>query len=190
MNAIKMRGYVLLSAAAYLRQAAAEQGDKEVIDGLSASLRESLKTAKSATWCPADQVAEIYRAIATLGKGQEDRVRDMLIECGKRSALEASNTFLRLLMKMLTPQMFAKKLPDVWARDCTGGRIEVELQEGRITNRLSDMAGFDHIAPAACGFVVFALEAMGKSITKIEVHGWSLENPGPATASFEIRWKT
>ena len=189
MRPIQMRGYVLLSAAAYLRQSAGEQKAKQVLGDLSPRVHTALGSAKQASWCAAEDLAEVYRAIADLSKGDEDRARESLIDCGKYTAREASNTFLRLLMKVLTPGMFAKKLPDLWARDCTGGKIEVELHEDRISNRLVDMEGFDHIAPVAVGYVRFALEAMGKSVTKSVLHGWSLATPGPATCSFDTYWE-
>jgi hypothetical protein len=189
MSAIQMRGYVLLSAAAYLRNAAGSKDAERVIGELAPQAQRALETAKQASWCAAEDVATVYRAIALLSKGDEDRTRDKLIECGQYTAREASNTFLKLLMKLLTPAIFAKKLPDLWARDCTGGKIKVDVQADRITNQLVDMGGFDHIAPVAVGYVKFALEAMGKSITKTTLHGWSLQQPGPDTASFEICWK-
>jgi hypothetical protein len=189
MKAIQMRGYILLSAAAYLRKAAGEQKAKEIIDGLSPELREALATAKEASWVPSATCAELYRAIAALSKGDENRARTELIECGKFTAREATNTFLRLLMKLLTPALFAKKLPDLWARDCTSGKIVVEVHDDRIKNRLLEMEGFDHIAPVAVGYVAFALESMGKSITKTALHGWSLAAPD-APSWFEVFWAT
>ena len=111
------------------------------------------------------------------------------MECGKHAAREASNTFLRLLMKLLTPAMFAKKLPELWGRDCTGGRITDPKLHDRIVNHLLDMNGFDHIAPVAVGYVLFALEAMGKTIVQSTLHGWSLWRPSASDSWFEVAWR-
>jgi len=190
MSAIQMRGYVPLSAAVYLRGAAGEQAAQQLLGSMSPQARRALETATQASWCPAGDVAEVFQVIASLGKGNEDQARMHLVECGKHAAREASNTFLRLLMKLLTPAMFAKKLPELWGRDCTGGRITVQLHEDRIVNHLLDMDGFDHIAPVAVGYVMFALEAMGKSITKSTLHGWSLAQPSASDSWFEVSWRT
>ena len=190
MADMQMRGYVLLSGADYLRKTVGEQKAAGVLDRLSPPVRESLRTAKEATWCPVGHIGELYTAIAGLSNGDEARAQADLIACGKYTAREASNTFLRLFMKMLTPNLFAKKLPDIWSRDCTGGKILVEVRDDRIKNRLLEMEGFDHVAPTAAGYVTFALETMGKSVTKTEVHGWSLTKPCQPDCWFEVHWKT
>ncbi len=82
--------------------------------------REIVASAKSATWYPVATLAELLNSIASLAKGDEAKARELLINCGKYMAREATNTFLRLLMRM-TPALFAKKLPDFWGRDCTRG---------------------------------------------------------------------
>jgi len=189
MGENEMRGYGLLSAVTYLRKAAGEQRAKQLLDGLSQETKQALATAKEASWCSSKSVAEVYRAIASLSNGDESTAQKNLIECGKHAALEASNTFLRLLMKLLTPTLFAKKLPDLWSRDCTVGKIVVEVHDHKIRNRLLGVAGFDHLGPVAAGYVAFALEAMGKSITKTELHEWSLATPSPTDVWFEVFWK-
>jgi len=185
----QMRGYGMLSAVAYLKKAAGEQRAMQIIDGLSQETKQAFNTAKEASWCSSKSIAEVYRAIASLSNGDEAIAQKNLIECGKYAAQEASNSFLKLLMKLLTPTMFAKKLPDLWARDCTVGKIAVEVFDDKIRNRLVEVAGFDHLGPVAAGYVAFALEAMGKTIIKTELHGWSLATPGN-DCWFEVFWKT
>jgi len=184
----QMRGYGLISGVAYLRKAAGDQNAKRLLDGLSPETKQAIATAKEANWCSSKSVAELYSAIASLGNGDERSAQNHLIECGKHAAHDASNTFLRLLMKMLTPTLFAKKLPDIWARDCTVGKITTQVFNDKLRNHLTGVAGFDHIGPVCVGYVTFALEAMGKSITKTELHGWSLATPA-IDCWFEVSWK-
>ncbi|AKU97375.1 hypothetical protein AKJ09_04039 [Labilithrix luteola] len=188
MNSSQVRGYILQSAVSYLRKTA---GDKsgQIIERLSPQARNSIETAREAMWCPSSHTSEVYRAIAAVRDNVEDRVRADLIECGNFTAREASTTFLRLVMKLLTPTMFAKKLPDLWLRDCTAGKITAEVQDTKIRNTFTDIEGFDHIAPVAVGFVTFALSNMGKKITKTDLQGWSIATPGPATFTLEVHWE-
>src|SRR5262245_11110223 len=165
----QMRGYVLQSAVGYLRKAAGEQHGKQLLDGLSPETKTAIATAKEATWVPLRTMSEVHRAIASLGNGDESSARTHLIESGKYSATEASNTFLKLLMKLLTPVMFAKKLPDFWRRDCNIGKLVVDVNDERIRCRLEGLAELDHVAPVAAGYVTFALEAMGKTVAKTEI---------------------
>jgi hypothetical protein len=131
----------------------------------------------------------VFTAIAERGKGDDARARQLLVDCGTFLGTEATNTFLRLVMRMLTPALFAKKLPSFWARDSTGGRYEVDVTEQRIVCRLLEMEQFVHIAPISLGYVSFALKAMGKTIERSELHGWSLATPNPPEPWYELHWK-
>ena len=116
--------------------------------------------------------------------------RDILIGCGTYLGTEATNTFLRLVMRMLTPGIFAKKLPSFWSRDSTGGRYEVELGERSMVCRLLEMEEFHHITPVSVGYVTFALKAMGKTVERTTLHGWSLATPSASTTWYEVHWKS
>lgn len=188
MSAIQVRGYTILNAATYLRHVLGEQDAKRAIEKMSPGLQQTLGTATSAGWYPVAHVAELYRAIAALGSGDSTRARTELVKCGRFTANEATNTFLKLVMKVLTPSLFAKKLPSLWSRDATGGRFEVDVTEDRIICRLFEMDAFDHIAPISLGYVSFSLEAMGKKIQSSELHGWSLDAPSAPGTWFELRW--
>jgi hypothetical protein len=92
-------------------------------------------------------------------------------------------------MKVLTPSMFAKKLPTLWSRDATAGKFVVDVYDDRIACQLLEMSAFDHICPVSVGYVAFALEAMRKPPERWTLKGWSLKTPNPAESSFELYWK-
>ena len=187
-NDVKVRGYIVSKASAYLKSIVGEAEARRIFESLSPQLASAIGQAKPAEWMPAAYSSEILRAIVATTKGDEAKARDELVKCGRYIANEATNTFLRLLMRVLTPALFAKKLPGFWERDSTAGRYEVDVTEEKITCRLSDMQAFDHIAPIGLGYVSFALESMGKTITRSELHGWSLGNPNASEAMFELYW--
>jgi len=141
-----------------------------------------------AAWLPGEYYVDTLRKLAAVANGDNERARELLIESGVYVARTATNTFLRLLMKMLTPNLFAKKLPDFWKRDCTIGRLEVEVAPPKITCRFIDMAAFDHAACTGAGFLSSAFQAMGKTIEKIEIKEWSLLKPGGEHCTVELTW--
>jgi hypothetical protein len=190
MSGIQVRGYTVLKAASYLRGRVGEEEARRLFEGFSPELRQALNTAAPAAWLPVAHIAELHRAVAALGKGNDDLARKELITCGQTMANEATNTFLKLVMRVLTPTLFAKKLPSLWARDATGGKYHVDVAEDRLVCRLSEMDEFDHIGPISVGYVSFSLEAMGKTIEKTELHNWSLSNPSAPDCWFELTWKT
>lgn len=186
---IQVRGYTVLKSAEYLRNVAGESEGRRIIEGFSPALQQALRTASAATWLPVAHVSEVFRAIAERGQGDEARARQLLTDCGTYLGTEATNTFLRLVMRMLTPALFAKKLPSFWARDATGGRYDVDVTEQKLVCRLLEMEQFEHIAPISLGYVSFALRAMGKTIERADLHGWSLATPSPPAPWFELHWR-
>jgi hypothetical protein len=189
MSEFQVRGYTIVNAVKYLKHALGEEGARQVFEGFSPGLQHALTSAAPADWVPVSHISEAHRAIAALGKGDEDRARNELITSGRWIANEATNTFLKLVMKVLTPALFAKKLPKLWSRDATCGRYEVDVTEDRLVCRLHEMEEIDHMAPSALGYVTFALEAMGKKIESSKLHGWSLAKPNASGAWFELYWK-
>jgi hypothetical protein len=104
-------------------------------------------------------------------------------------AREATNSFLRILMRMLTPTLLAKKLPDLWNRDCTGGQLSMDVAEQKVTCRIQETVGFAHALCTIAGFISFALQSMGKSIDTTTIRGWSLNQPHTKDGSCEFTWK-
>jgi hypothetical protein len=195
MNAVsqrdfQVRNYTVAACTAYLREIAGEQEAKRIIEGFSPQARQIIASADgaSAAWCPVSILSEVITAVAARGNGDEDRTRETLIKCGSFMAHEATNTFLRLLMKMMTPGLFAKKIPDIWRRDCTHGNLLAELGENKLSCRVMDTDGFVHALCTIAGFLTFAVGSMGKSIVKTTVHGWSLQNPNPSEGQIELVW--
>src|SRR5262245_55331435 len=104
-----LRGYMISTAATFVRQTAASRGLPDPTDQFSPQLRSSLSGMTSVGWYPVHYIAEVNRVIASaLGGGDEVRARAELESCGRFMAVEATNTFMRLLMKVLTPTLFAK----------------------------------------------------------------------------------
>jgi hypothetical protein len=189
MNNAEVRGYTVIKTAEYLRQLVGEQEAKRLFNTFSPALQHALGTATPAGWQPAVVSSELLRAVAGTAKGNEEKAKQELVSCGKFLAAEATNTFLKLLMKVLTPGMFAKKLPSLWSRDSSHGKFEVDVFDDRISCRMLEMEHYEHITPISVGYVSFALEAMRKNITTWNMKGWSLTTPAPSESTFELYWK-
>jgi hypothetical protein len=186
----RVRAYMVGSTAAFMEETLGEQKAARIFASLSAEAQSAAKELKPADWCSVGAYAELLRALAAESNGNANQARDTLIACGEYVAREATNTFLKMLMKMLTPALFAKKLPSIWRRDCSGGNFEVSVTDEKLVCRLSDIKGFDHVPCTAAGFVRFALTGMGKNVQKVEVHNWSLTQPCAEGACIELNWKT
>jgi hypothetical protein len=176
------------STAVFMRDTFGEQELAQILKEVSPGARSAATSLKPAEWCPVDVFAELLRGLAAKSNGNADHARDRLVACGEFIAREATNTFLKIVIRMLTPSLFAKKLPDLWRRDCSGGTFEVDAADNRIVIRLAGMGGFDHVPCTAAGFVKFALTTMGKTVEQVQIHNWSLTEPCADGARVELTW--
>jgi hypothetical protein len=185
----RVRAYMAKSTALFMRDTFGEQELDRILYSVSPGARAAATSVKPADWCPVGEFSELLRALAAKSNDDSDHARERLIACGEFIAREATNTFLKIAMKMLTPGLFAKKLPDIWKRDCSSGTFDVEAARDKMTFRLSGMKGFDHVPCTAAGFVKFALGAMGKTVDTVQIQGWSLAEPCADGALVELTWK-
>jgi len=190
MTELKARGYILATTVGYLREVAGEEKANQTISQVSPELQDAIRTVSPAIWYPIPLLAELNRALVQSVAGKDEvRARELLEGCGRYMGREASNTFLRLLMRLLTPTLFAKKLPDIWKRDFTGGRLDMDVTDSRLICRIFDAQGHDHIGPISAGWIGFALKAMGKEIETTNIHKWSLAEPNANGVEIEFSWK-
>lgn len=181
-----VRGYMFLTSVSYLQQQLGDQEGKRLISSFSPRARQLLETLKTADWCPVSVFSEVTDALAKNGGA---RSQDLLVNCGTHVAIEATNTFLKLFMKMMSTQLLVKKIPDLWKRDCTGGKLLMEeLTDKSVKFGAFGMQGYKHAVCTAAGFVSFGLGAIGKKVDSVEISGWSPDRPSEDGATFELRW--
>ena len=143
---------------------------------------------EATVWVPRREMVALLRGIAS-AHASEDDARRALVIAGRKVCESATATFLRLLIKVLNPRMFANKFPELFRRDHLGGAIELrEVRDDALVLQLRDVEGFDHAGPFMAGWIGFALEALGLRVTEVTVSPWSKAQPGPASVDFAARW--
>lgn len=185
----QIRGYSLRQTARYLETKFDADARERALATLPAETRTALATFDAGGWYPRIHSAALFRAIAA-ARGGDHTYRD-LVGCGEFIAGEATNTFLRLLMKVMTPTLFAKKVPDFWTRDQRGGHFEVDVERagaGAIDMALVDVEGYDHIGVVSIGWIQFGMAALGKRDVRVTQDGWSAAAPGPRRIGYQVRW--
>jgi hypothetical protein len=185
-----IRGYSVKQQAHFLQTQYDPSIRDQLLGNVPEEVRRALPQLKPAEWYPRSYSVSLLRAIASANR-DERAVYDDLVRCGTFIATEATNTFLKLLMKVLTPTLFAKKIPEFWQRDQQGGRFEVDVSRadsGRIGMKLCDIEGFDHIAIVSIGWIAFGMDAIGKRNVQVKQQGWSLSAPGPREVEYEVTW--
>jgi hypothetical protein len=185
------RGSSLAGLLSYLEKSCDDARFREVQAALSPELRRDLAGVKHAAWYPRRHFIELNEAIASLHEGNETATRDALEAAGREISYIASNTFMRLLLKMLTPAQFAKKFPDFWNRDMRGGRCSADtrdLASRRLYAGLHDVAGFTHVGPVAAGYIGFAMDAITGTRCTAQIEGWSLASPASSDIHYVVTW--
>ena len=192
MSALLYRGYGIKQTAAFIKAHFDAKTSQRLHDSFPEDLKTDLRDMAPGAWYPREYEAALLRAIASVKNDDAGSYAD-LVACGEYVANEATNTFLRLLLKILTPAMFAKKVPEFWDRDNQGsGRFEVETSNagaGKISMKLLGAEGFDHIGIASIGWIRYGLVTMGKSNVKVTQTGWSMASPSPQEVTYDVAWE-
>lgn len=187
----KIRGYSLKRQVDFIRSSHFDEATrKRALDALPPKLSGNLDHIAPAEWYPWEDSVAVLRAIAQ-SQPDEASARKMLATCGEWIALESTNTFLKLVMKLMNPTRFANKLPSLWERDMSKGGFDTDVSD--VANKklrfvLRDVTGFDHIGAVTEGWIRFAMNAMGERDVSVKIDGWSLATPGPDRVQYEVTW--
>jgi hypothetical protein len=191
MNEPLTRGHFILKPLAFIEQHYDEETARKIFDLVPQEVLALRPDIKVGELYPRHHAVAISRAIAAVGKDEESVYKD-LVACGRYMGNEASNTYLKLLLKILTPSLMARKLPTFWERDNKhSGNFdpkETKVEDSYMRLKMVDTQGFEHAAPLTAGFCSFILDMMGKKGIKATQQGWSLQEPGPDSFVLEITW--
>src|SRR6185503_15093867 len=116
MEEPKIKSYGFNATLEFIEKNYDEAARKRILGALSPQAQSFMETAKKAQWAPPSYSAELWTGIAKEHAASGD-AQEQLVKAGRYQGAYATNTYLKLLMKMLTMKMFAKKFPDICARD-------------------------------------------------------------------------
>lgn len=186
-----IRGYLIHGCMDYIDGFETEERER-MYSSLASDVSRDRSSYDKMSWYPLKTICELNGAIARVHHGDEAKAYEALRNCGRSIAEAATNSFLRLLMRIMTPAVFAKKAPDLWARDNRHGRMETDtsrLADRHLVINLRGVGGYDHAGPVCAGFGMFALKAVGGNDIDVKVSGWSLGTPGPSEVRLDMTWK-
>jgi hypothetical protein len=183
-----IKGYIIQNTGRFMLQ---DPVLSERIPGTIIEQIEHNATAfKPHEWRPREEGMALWKVIAeTHDPGDDEGAYQTLVRTGEAVGGYATGTFLKLLLKVLTPRMFARKFPDMFARDHKFGRIEIDTVEDHgMVVIFKEVGGYDYFAPFAHGWGGFALKSIGVKNLKMRLTPWSLAAPGPAEIRCDASW--
>jgi len=161
-----------------------------ILRGLSETTRTTLPELRPDSWfsnrVPNDLVASIFSAQDTAERGYQE-----VIDAGQAIAEYGVNTFMRLLIKLMTPEMLAKKWPTIWAKGHNFGHMDTDLsmvKDQRLTLTLREVESYAHLGPIAVGFLQYTLFAMGRREAKVVQQDVDYSLKLSPTYTYEVTW--
>jgi hypothetical protein len=162
------------------------EGDK-IIASLDPALVALVPDLKPTAWYPLSYWVAIFDAVVadqTVAAGEE---RLKLV--GGSVANEALGSFLKLLLKILTPSLFANKFDVFWRKYHDFGDLRVvekDIEHSHIVFSL-DLEGqeYPHVHISAGAWIECAFRAMGKNSTVVTATN---ATPGQRVVMPEIIW--
>ncbi len=186
----RVRGHVINGVYEYFDSHCPAERRQELNALLPAGLREVAGNGKPGAWHPLSYFEALNHAIAALGK-TEDESRLHIDGAAEHLAKQSLNTFMKLLLRMLTPALFVRKFPVFYSRDLdTGTRISVDLQldRGHLTCSFENNTVV-HAPPFSAGFIRTIFGAVIGTPVRVESAGpWSMAEPTPVSFRDELRW--
>lgn len=168
-----------------------EAARKRIFGGLSSGAKAFLETAKKAQYAPTTYMAELWTGMVKEHANPDD-ARKQLVRTGNHMGEFLTNPYVRLLMKMLTMKMFAKKFPDLWARDANFGTVVLgdlaDIEKGELKVGLKDLGRFPYFGPITEGWFTYSLSAMGFKDLKVQLLDWSMDKPDPSELAYLFTW--
>src|SRR5262249_48576051 len=150
--------------------------------------REMLRTIKREDWMPMALVGNVADALFRATPDPEKAYQD-IVNSGAAIADYATNTYVRLLIKLMTPKIMASKWPDIWKKSHNFGVMKCRLESDRLLRMTLDEVGnYTHIGPTAVGFLTFALKAMNMPDARVIQVGDRFANPNADGYEFRITW--
>jgi len=158
-----------------------------IYDRMRQETREMLKSVQREQWRPMQLVADINDAIYTSCNEPAEGYADM-VAAGKVIADYAAGTYVRLLIKLMTPKILASKWPAIWSKSHNFGEMKCKLETDRLLRMtLDDVRDYTHVGPSTVGFLTFSLNAMGLPDAKV-VQLEREASPNSTRYEFQVTW--
>lgn len=186
MEEPKVKGNTLPLAARFVLE------DADLSPRLSSAQQRELQDfadSKPDVWVPRADLIRVWSIVDEISPDEKSAYAN-LVRGGGVVASVALSTFLKLLLRMLTPRQFSRKFPNIWSHEHSAGYVEAILGDNNtMVINVKDVAGFTHVGPVAVGFIGVVLKATGLKDLHLEDKSWTRQNPAPENVRIEVSWK-
>lgn len=189
MEERRLKAYGFYASYEFVEKNYDEAARARIFSALSPAAKSFAALPKKEQWCDPAWQSEVWTGIV---KEHPQDAQEQLLKVGRYMGAYATNTYLKLLMKMLTMKMFAKKFPDIWSRDANFGRVVVgdlgDIDSGRLAVTFEQMERFPYFGPICQGWLWYSAETMGLKNVRVDLLEWAISNPDPGKLKYHYNW--
>ncbi|HYP75617.1 MAG TPA: hypothetical protein VER12_06680 [Polyangiaceae bacterium] len=183
-----VRAYWVAQGGEFLRHHFDPEVRSRMEHAFSSELNAALTDRAMSDWVARSHLIELLQATARARGGLEASAD--LAAYGEFIQRRATNRFTELLTKILTPELFLRKLPLFWRRDhgLPGSCVVDACAAGGARFHLEGVADFPHIGAVWLGWVRASLESVQAHSVQLTQTGWTVAKPSAARIEFEVSW--
>ncbi len=119
------------------------------------------------TWYPLELLISVFDGLSLVHRDPREH-GDAIERCGRFLGDEATSTFMRLLLKILTPRLFASKFNEFWRRYHDFSELRYDIGDIDRNVVRFDIEGYDYLHFYATGWIKHVFEALGKKNIRVE----------------------
>lgn len=193
--AAEVRAQCLVGVTAYLNKLPPDVREK-IESGYRPEVRKALAETSPNVFYPIEYWKEAIDGVVAFQPNVQ-KARQEVSNIGVCICEGTVNSFLRLLMRIMSPSLFAKKCGNMLGRDFrgfpTGGEPEYTYDlskenEGEILMTVKGVKDHIYIGGTGRGFIEFAFQYMGKKNVVIDEPGCADDEWAPEVVNWRVRW--
>jgi hypothetical protein len=179
-----VRGHLMRGAARFALNDLAPPAREEVrrsVPDLSTTLDEIRKD----DWYPLGRLIEL---ITTIDRTFPEPERGLaaILTCGKYIAEEGVSTYLKLVMKVITPRLFVRQFPTLWKRYHDFGELSVDVGDIEHNRATLIMPAYPGVRGLCSGWIEYAFGLFKTRVT-IDTN-WPWRAPTPERLEMRLAW--
>lgn len=183
----RTKGTNIANIAKFIDERYSHSDRQKIHAALSDEVKSTLRAIDASEWYSVEIENSLHRAMGSVAESDE-QAEQKRRELGQYLFDAALGTFMRLVLRVLTPAMFFKKTKDIWPRMFDFGSFEAEavMESNKAIMIMRGIQGLDYMADVSAGFIEQAVKTIGYANVDVTVEPIAGEPEG--NHHFHVRW--
>jgi hypothetical protein len=186
----KIKSYGLFGTMQFIEQTYSSELRKRISSKVPQETLDFIARGTKQLWAPPLYSCYVWEQMVAVASDEKEAF-DKLVKCGLHMGEYATNTYLRLLLKVVNVRILAGKFPAIWRKDANFGDLSADAtdaKQGRLQLRFDNLENYPYFGPICKGWFTFSWNAMGLKNVNLDLQDWSLSNPDPGKLTYQVSW--